>query len=173
MSETMSEAAESVNAQAGKYLTFQLGAEIYGIAILKVQEIIGLINVTHVPRTPPFVRGVVNLRGKVIPVADLRLKFQLKSLADTERTCIVVVQVARGDNWVTMGVIVDEVSEVLDITQDQLEPSPSFGSAVDTDFILGIGKIGQKVVMLLDLDKVLNGDDVLMGMRQSFQESSV
>ena len=160
MSETALGVEGAAKAQAGKYLTFQLGAEVYGIEILKVQEIIGLMNVTHVPRTPAFVRGVVNLRGKVIPVVDLRLKFELEQLADTERTCIVVVQVARRDSRVTMGIIVDEVSEVLDIRSEQLEPAPTFGSAIDTDFILGIGKVGQKVVMLLDMDRVLSGDEV-------------
>lgn len=147
-------------AKAGKYLTFQLGKEIYGIEILKVQEIIGMMPVTHVPRTPEFVRGVINLRGKVIPVIELRRKFGLEGTADTERTCIVVVQVTWAAGTVTMGLLVDEVSEVLNVTGDQIEPAPSFGPAVDTDFILGMGKVGQKVVMLLDVDRVLAADEV-------------
>ncbi|HLP41471.1 MAG TPA: chemotaxis protein CheW [Fibrobacteria bacterium] len=147
-------------AKAGKYLTFQLGKEIYGIEILKVQEIIGMMPVTHVPKTPDFVRGVINLRGKVIPVVELRSKFGLQGREDTERTCIVVVQVAWATGTVTMGLLVDEVSEVLNVTGDQIEPPPSFGSSVDTDFILGMGKVGQKVVMLLDVDKVLASDGV-------------
>src|SRR5690606_15484335 len=98
---------------AGKYLTFQLRKEIYGIQILKVQEIIGMMTVTHVPKTPAFVRGVINLRGKVIPVIELRRKFGMESIADSERTCIVVVQVAWSAGTVTMGILVDEVSEVL------------------------------------------------------------
>jgi len=148
-------AGGSIQDLAGKYLTFQLGHEVYGLEILKVQEIIGMMNVTSVPRTPSFVRGVINLRGKVIPVIDLRTKFQMETKEDTERTCIIVVQVASSGQTVTMGIIVDEVSEVLDIRAEQIEPAPTFGAAVDTDFILAMGKIGQKVVMLLDADKVL------------------
>jgi len=147
-------------AHAGKYLTFQLGKEIYGIQILKVQEIIGMMTVTHVPKTPAFVRGVINLRGKVIPVIELRRKFGMESIADSERTCIVVVQVAWSAGTVTMGILVDEVSEVLNINADQIEAPPSFGSTVDTDFILGMGKVGQKVVMLLEMDKVLANEEV-------------
>jgi purine-binding chemotaxis protein CheW len=147
---------------AGKYLTFELGGEVYGLEILKVQEIIGMMNVTQVPRTPEFVRGVINLRGKVIPVVDLRKKFALEAQEDTEKTCIVVVQIAREGGEITMGAIVDEVSEVLDVGSEQIEPPPSFGTDVDTDFILGMGKVDQKVVMLLDVDKVLSGSDMAM-----------
>jgi len=157
MSQTLIETTSL--AKAGKYLTFQLGIEVFGLEILKVQEINGLMNVTPVPRTPPFVRGVINLRGKVIPVVDLRLKFGMEEHPDTEHTCIIVVQVRRIDSQVTMGIIVDEVSEVLDIKAEQLEPAPSFGASVQTDFILGMGKVGQKVVMLLDVDRVLSSDE--------------
>jgi len=154
-------AAAAVLAQPGKYLTFELAAEVYGLEILKVQEIIGMMNVTRVPRTPDFVRGVINLRGKVIPVVDLRLKFSLDRTEDTEKTCIIVVQVTRDDTQVTMGIIVDEVSEVIDVTGEQIEPPPSFGAAVDADFIMGMGKVNQKVVMLLDVDKVLSGGEIM------------
>jgi purine-binding chemotaxis protein CheW len=147
-------------AKAGKYLTFNMGKEVYGIEILKVQEIIGMMSVTRVPKTPGFVRGVVNLRGKVIPVIDLRIKFALEAKDDTDRTCIIVVQVAMNGASVVMGLIVDEVSEVLNVLADQIEASPSFGAKVDTDFILGMGKVGQKVVMLLDVDKVLSVEEV-------------
>ena len=146
--------------RAGKYLTFNLVGEEYGLEILKVQEIIGIMNVTRVPKTPEFVRGVINLRGKVIPIIDLRLKFGVDSQEDTEKTCIIVVQIGHGDKHVTMGIIVDEVSEVLDIAEDQIEDAPSFGASVDTEFILGMGKVGQKVVMFLDIDKVLSGSEV-------------
>ena len=158
---------------AGKYLTFRLADEGYGIEILKVQEIIGLMNITHVPRTPVFIRGVINLRGKVIPVVDLRLKFGLDKKDDTERTCIIVVQVTQGDNTVViMGIIVDEVSEVLDITADQIEPSPSFGAAVNTEFIMGMGKSAQKVVMLLDVDKVLSKGEIQVLAQSSKQDDN-
>lgn len=145
---------------AGKYLTFRLNAESYGLGILKVQEIIGIMPVTRVPRTPLFTRGVINLRGKVIPVLDLRLKFGMEAAADTERTCIVVVQVTRDGAPLTMGLIVDEVSEVVDVQENQIEPPPSFGASVNTEFILGMGKLGEKVVMLLDVDTALMSEEM-------------
>jgi len=160
MADTGSAKGAGMAQLAGKYLTFQLGSEVYGLEILKVQEIIGMMHVTTVPRTPEFVRGVINLRGKVIPVIDLRLKFSMESHDDTERTCIIVVQVSAGASTITMGIIVDEVSEVLDIKADQIEPAPSFGTGFDTEFILAMGKIGQKVVMLLDVDKVLSSGEI-------------
>lgn len=144
---------------AGKYLTLILANEEYGLPILKVQEIIGMMPVTRVPKTPSFVRGVINLRGKVIPVIDLRLKFGIDSKEDTDTTCIIVVQVASEDQTITLGVIVDEVSEVLDITSSQIDDTPALGANVDTEFILGMGKVGDKVVMLLDLDKAFSKDE--------------
>jgi purine-binding chemotaxis protein CheW len=163
MSDNLSGAAAAAQvAKAGKYLTFQLGKEVYGIEILKVQEIIGMMAVTRVPKTPDFVRGVINLRGKVIPVIELRLKFGLDRREDTDRTCIVVVQVAGAAGTVTMGLLVDEVSEVLNVAHEQIEAPPSFGVGVDTDFILGMGKVGQKVVMLLDADRVLSGEELVL-----------
>ena len=160
MSETNTKQPAAIAAKAGKYLTFQLGKEVYGIEILKVQEIIGMMPVTHVPRTPDFVRGVINLRGKVIPVVELRRKFGMETREDTERTCIVVVQVSWDAGRIIMGLLVDEVSEVLNVTGEQIEAPPSFGASVDTDFILGMGKVGTKVVMLLDVDKVLASDEI-------------
>ncbi|MDB5047341.1 MAG: CheW protein [Fibrobacteres bacterium] len=145
---------------AGKYLTFKLGPESYGIGILKVQEIIGMMAVTRMPRTPAYVRGVVNLRGKVIPVLDLRLKFGMEGRQDTDRTCIIVVQLQSTGTVITMGIIVDEVSEVLDVTTAQIEPPPSFGVAVDVSFIMGMGKVGQKVVLLLDADRILMSQEL-------------
>jgi purine-binding chemotaxis protein CheW len=162
MSTASATVPETAAAQAGKYLTFSLGEEIYGLGILKVQEIIGVMAVTRVPRTPDFVRGVINLRGKVIPVVDLRLKFGMSTREDTERTCVIVVQVIRGGEQVTMGLIVDEVSEVLEVLSDQIEPPPSFGAAVDTTFILGMGKVNEKVVILLDADRVLSTGELQM-----------
>jgi purine-binding chemotaxis protein CheW len=147
-------------AVAGKYLTFMLDKETYGLGILKVQEIIGMMPLTRMPKTPEFVRGIINLRGKVIPVIGLRVKFGMESREDTDRTCIVVVQVSGPQGTLTMGLLVDEVSEVLNVTQEQIEEPPTFGTAVDTHFILGMGKIGQKVVMLLDADKVLSGEEL-------------
>lgn len=148
-------------AKPGKYLSFVLGREEYGVEILKVQEIIGIMDVTRVPRTPDFVRGVINLRGRVIPVVNLRGKFHMAAAHDTEKTCIIVVQVSNGDLTVTMGVIVDEVSEVLSFQQEQIEAAPSFGGGMDeAEYITGMGKLGKKVVILLDVDRVLKGDEL-------------
>ncbi len=146
--------------KAGKYLTFTLAGEEYGIAILKVKEIIGMMPVTSVPQTPPHVKGVINLRGKVIPVTDLRLKFGMAAIDYTERTCIIVVEIDGEDNVIRLGIVVDAVSEVLNIKDDQVEDSPNFGAALNTDFILGIAKIENSVKILLDIDKVLNQQDI-------------
>ena len=150
----------AMSALAGKYLTFKLDVEEFGLEILKVQEIIKMMDITRVPRTPSFVRGVLNLRGKVIPVIDLRLKFEMETKAGTDLTCIIVVTVKRSSGSVVMGIIVDEVSEVLDVAGSSIEPPPQFGSSVDTAFILGMGKVGDRVVTLMDVDKVLSGDEV-------------
>lgn len=146
--------------KSGKYLTFDLASEEYGLEILKVQEIIGLLPVTRVPRTPEFIRGVMNLRGKVIPVIDLRLKFGMETVEDTRRTSIVVVQLNHEKSQIIMGLIVDDVSEVIDIAGECIDPPPQFGAQVNTDFIKGIGKINGKVVILLDVDKVMSGSEV-------------
>ncbi|MBX7257216.1 MAG: chemotaxis protein CheW [Candidatus Hydrogenedentes bacterium] len=145
---------------AGKYLTFKLDTEIYGLEILSVHEIIGIMHITHVPRTPSFVRGVINLRGKVISVVDLRVQFGMERCDDSSRTCIIVVQVALDAATCTVGLIVDEVSEVVDIRPAQIEPPPSFASDDGTGFILGVGKLGDKVVMLLDTDRILSRSEL-------------
>ncbi len=149
---TISNATE----RAGKYLTFGLAEEEYGLEILKVREIIGVLDITPVPRTPEFVKGVINLRGKVIPVIDLRLKFSLDEAAHTEETCIIVADV----NGVEMGIVVDRVSEVLDISSEDIEDSPSFGVEVNTEFILGIGKTEGRVTILLDICRVLTESEL-------------
>jgi purine-binding chemotaxis protein CheW len=141
---------------AGKYLTFKLADEEYGLEILKVREIIGLLPITSLPRTPDFVRGVINLRGKVIPVIDLRRKFELDATADTDQTCIIVVDVAGNFGSVQIGILVDSVSEVLDIRGEEIEDPPTFGSSVDTAFILGMAKAKGTVKILLNIEKVLS-----------------
>ncbi|OFZ54180.1 MAG: chemotaxis protein CheW [Bdellovibrionales bacterium RIFOXYC1_FULL_54_43] len=146
-------------AGSGKYLTFRLAAEEYGLEILKVQEIIGIMNVTRVPKMPAFVRGIINLRGKLIPVIDMRAKFGMPHQDDTLKTCIIVVQVVLNTIKITMGVIVDNVSEVLNIQENQIEAPPAFGAGIDTEFMLGMGKVGNKVVILLDIDRVLTGSE--------------
>ena len=141
-------------ARAGKYLTFRLMEEEYGLEILKVREIIGLMDITRIPRVPEFVRGVINLRGKIIPVVDTRIKFGMITIDNTTETCIIVVEVKRANESVEMGMLVDAVSEVLDIAEGDIEDSPEFG-AVDANFILGMAKAKGSVKILLDIDKVL------------------
>jgi purine-binding chemotaxis protein CheW len=157
MEETIQAAvAEAAARRAGKYLTFSLADQEYGVEILKVREIIGMVPITAVPRTPSFVKGVINLRGKVIPVIELRAKFAMDTVAYTEQTCIIVVDVA----GVEMGVIVDRVCEVLDIAEQEIEDTPGFGTSVDTEFILGMGKSDGKVTILLDISRVLTGQQM-------------
>ena len=144
--------------RGGKYLTFALADEAYGLEILKVREIIGYIDVTAVPRMPHYVKGVINLRGQVIPVVDLRAKFGMEPAAVTEQTCIIVVEIAGAARRYSTGIVVDAVQEVLDVRGEDIEDAPEFGGAMGTDFILGMGKVGDAVKILLDIDKVLAGD---------------
>ncbi len=139
----------------GKYLTFALGPEEYGLEILKVREIIGYMAITAVPQMPDFVKGVINLRGQVIPVIDLRTKFCMEVAQITDQTCIIVVEINQNGRTCSTGIIVDRVQEVLDVAGENIEEAPKFGSTVSTDFIMGMGKIGDSVKILLDIDKVL------------------
>jgi len=141
----------------GKYLTFALAHEEYGLEILKVREIIGYIEVTAIPQTPHYIKGVINLRGQVIPVVDLRAKFGMETTEVTDETCIIVVEIAQAGRKANTGIIVDRVQEVLDIAGQDIEEAPQFGGSVETDFILGMAKIGESVKILLDIDKVLTG----------------
>ena len=144
--------------RAGKYLTFVLAGEDYGLEILKVREIMGVLDITTVPHTPYYVKGVVNIRGKVIPIVDLRLKFDMPEAEYTDQRYNKGVSV--GD--VEVGIIVDCVSEVMDIAEGDIEDTPEFGAEVDTHAILGMSKAGGKVTILLDINKVLGGEvDVL------------
>lgn len=145
-----------------KYLTFQLDGQEYGISILKIKEINGLIEVTSVPRTPDFVKGVINLRGKVIPVIDLRLKFGMEEIEPTDRTCIIVVELPSEDGTFQMGLIVDSVSEVLNINQTDIEDAPAFDQSVDVNFIMGMAKIDGGVKILLDMENVLTNAEFSM-----------
>ncbi len=148
-----------MDAKAGKYLTFALHTEEYGLEILKVREIIGYMAITKVPRTSEYIKGVINLRGQVIPIIDLRLKFGMPEAEVTEKTCIIVVEALKDGMEKQVGVIVDGVSEVLDISQEQIEPAPEFGGSVDRALILGMAKIESKIVILLDIDRVLFDGD--------------
>lgn len=147
---------QALTDKEGKYLTFALGAEEYGLEILKVREIIGHMDITAVPQTPDYVKGVINLRGQVIPVVDIRTLFGMESKEITEETCIIVVEVLRDNRTFNTGVVVDHVSEVLDIKGENIEEAPQLGSSVNTDFILGMGKVNETVKILLDIDKVLD-----------------
>jgi len=144
-------ARQTISAQEGKYLTFALGNEEFGLEILQVREIIGLMQITSIPNMPVFMKGVINLRGKIIPVIDLRLKFHMKEVQYTSETCIIVMNVQEE----LVGIIVDKVCEVVDIQMSNIEPPPHLGSSVHVDFITGIGKIGEKVKILLNIEKVL------------------
>jgi len=139
----------------GKYLTFRLGNEEYGVGIMKIREIIGLMPITSVPQTPPFVRGIINLRGKVIPVVDLRLRFSMDEIRHDGKTCIIVLDISGVSSNLLIGVIVDSVSEVLNIGSDDIEETPGFGVSLDTGYILGMAKYGGGVKILLDIDRVL------------------
>ena len=155
--------ASSTSSRGGKYLTFALGNEEFGLPILAVREIIKFMDVTAVPKTPAFVRGVINLRGQVISVVDLRAKFDMPQAERTDETCIIVVETRgrSGARAVSMGVVVDRVREVQNIAEDAIEDPPTFGtSAVDNDFIRGMGKVGQAVKILLDIDRVLSDSEV-------------
>ena len=157
---TMDSAIQEVTTKTGKYLTFTLADETYGIGILKVKEIIGMMPVTAVPRTPAFVKGVINLRGKVIPVIDLRLKFNMDSIDYSERTCIIVVEIDAKSGTVLLGIVVDAVSEVLNIKREEIEETPTFGISLNTDYILGMAKMEGKVKILLNIDKVLSSEEI-------------
>jgi purine-binding chemotaxis protein CheW len=157
---TIDQAVKAMIDKEGKYLTFTLAEEEYGIGILKIKEIIGMMPITTVPRTPEFVKGVINLRGKVIPVMDLRLRFGMKEMEYTERTCIVVVEIEGSSGTVMIGVVVDSVSEVLNIKGEDVEETPTFGSKLNTDYILGMAKMEGGVKILLDIDRVLNEDEI-------------
>ena len=152
LTKVMDQAVKASVEKEGKYLTFTLAGEEYGIGILKIKEIIGMLPITSVPQTPDFVKGVINLRGKVIPVIDLRLRFGMGEIEYTERTCIIVV---------------DSVSEVLNIKGDDIAETPTFGTRLNTEYILGMAKMGGGVKILLNIDKVLSADEVGM-LDQSF-----
>jgi len=147
--------------RAGKYLAFHLGREEFAIQVLKVREIMGIQDITAVPQTPSYVKGVINLRGKVIPVVDLRLKFGLEEVEYTPRTCIIVVQIQGPDGTVALtGIVVDEVSEAVNIAAGEIEDTPDFGDTVATPYILGMAKGKGKVKILLDIDKVLQAQEI-------------
>jgi purine-binding chemotaxis protein CheW len=160
---TSEQAIETVANREGKYLTFILAGEDYGIGILKVKEIIGIMAITAVPQTPAYMKGVINLRGKVIPIVDLRVMFGMEAIDYTEKTCIIVVEITNNGQKVMIGILVDSVSEVLNIKGADIEDTPNFGSHLNTNYILGMAKTGGRVKILLEIDRVLSD--------QSFQDA--
>jgi purine-binding chemotaxis protein CheW len=146
--------------RGGKYLVFELGREEFGVRVLKVREIMGIQDITAVPQTPSHVKGVINLRGKVIPVVDLRLKFGLPEQEYTQRTCIIVVQVRSEAGPMLMGIVVDGVAEVLNLAATDIEDTPDFGDGTATPYLLGMAKVKGKVKILLEIDRVLASTDL-------------
>jgi len=151
---------DAINEREGKYLTFTLCNEEYGICILKIKEIIGMMPITTVPQTPDYIKGVINLRGKVIPVVGLRRRFGMEAIDYTERTCIIVVETEGQDRVLPIGIIVDSVSEVINIKGEDIEETPTFGANLKTEYILGMAKMEGGVKILLDIDKVLNTTEI-------------
>lgn len=153
--------------QGGKFLTFLLGEEVYGLPIKKAREIIGLMEITHIPKTQRYIKGVINLRGKIISIIDLRLKFGMEGKAYNDRTCIIVIEVGAENNLRLVGVIVDAVSEVLNIQKNEIEPAPEYEAQIERDCLIGLGKMKDKVIMLLDIEKILNLEGLFMIKKES------
>lgn len=149
-----------VESSPAQYLTFLLGGEMFAVGILNIKEIIEYGSVTEIPMVPPFIRGVINLRGAVVPVIDLASRFGGKRSEISRRTCIVIIELAENDERQDIGVVVDAVSEVLEIPATEIEPPPSFGARIRADFIKGMGKVNGKFVILLEVDKVLSVDEI-------------
>lgn len=146
--------------EATQYLTFALDAEIFAVDVSKVREILEMPNITKVPQVPVFMRGVINLRGSVVPVIDLRLKFNMKETAQTVNTCIIVVEVSMDGEYIVLGALADSVQEVIEMDPAQIEPAPHIGSHLKTEFIRGMGKLDGHFVMILDIDKVFSSEEL-------------
>jgi purine-binding chemotaxis protein CheW len=151
-----------VPAQAAQYLTFMLGSEVFAIGILAIKEIIEYSALTTVPMMPPYVRGVINLRGAVVPVLDLSVRFGKAASPVSKKTCIVIIEIATAGERQDLGVVVDAVDSVLDIPPDQIEPPPAFGARIGTHFIEGMGKVNGRFVILLNVDSVLAPEEALL-----------
>lgn len=155
-------AGVSLQGEQAQYLTFVLGKEVFAIGILSIKEILEYGQVTSVPMMPEFIRGVINLRGAVVPAVDLAARFGGRPTEVTKRTCIVIIEVAGEESRLEVGVVVDAVSAVLEIPDSEIEPPPSFGAKIRTDFIKGMGKVDGKFVIILDVDKVLSVEDMML-----------
>jgi len=145
-----------------QYLTFALGEEVFALETGSVREVIELVSVTRIPKTPPFMRGVINLRGHAVPVVDMRIKFDMPKVADTVNTCIIIVDVeVEGENCY-MGAIVDSVREVFEMTSDQISPPPRMGTSIRADFIRGMGKQNEEFIMILDIGKIFSHEELAL-----------
>ncbi|HNZ64648.1 MAG TPA: chemotaxis protein CheW [Smithella sp.] len=156
-----------IDSRAGKYLTFFLANEEYGVEILKVQEIIGRLPITPVPLTSKYIRGVINLRGKIHPIMDLKVKFGMDTTVITDETCIIVIKT---DNVMT-GILVDKVSEVVSVASEDIEDTPSLGTEINSDFLLGVSKTGGRIKLLLDIEKIITASDFIT-MKKAISEES-
>ena len=153
----MSEAFDILSSQ--QYVTFSLGDELFGVEVTRTREILSLTPITRVPQTPDYLLGVINLRGQVVPVVDMRLKLGLPAGEDTEETCIIVVEVQVGEDSIVVGALADAVREVLEVRNDQIEPPPRLGIRLNTEFITGMGKVDEQFMILLNIDKIFNSDE--------------
>lgn len=154
---------EEVNASSiQQYVTFSLGEELFGVEVARTREILSLTPVTKVPQTPDYLLGVINLRGQVVPVVDMRLKLGLVAGEETEDTCIIVVDVQVDGETITVGALADAVREVLDIRSDQIEPPPRLGTRLKTEFITGMGKVDEQFMILLNIDRIFNSEELLV-----------
>lgn len=152
--------ADTVITEVTQYLTFKLGGEIFGVDVSQVQEILEMTPITRIPQTPPFMKGVINVRGKVVPIVDLRLKFGMEEVESTVDTCIVVVEVAMEGETVVLGAVADSVDEVIDQQPDQIEPPPRIGTNLNTEFIKGMGKRDDHFIIILDINKIFSAEEI-------------
>ncbi len=146
--------------QMRQYLTFKLGNEVFGIDVAKVREVLDFTNITEIPRTPEFMSGVINLRGSVVPVVDLRLCFHMSKTERTRNTCIIVVEVLLDGESTVIGALADSVEEVIDLEPDQIQPAPKIGTQIHTDFIKGMGKRDSQFIMILEIDRVFSAEEL-------------
>ena len=153
--------SENVLVDFPQYLSFKLDAELYAINIVRVREVLDLIKITKVPKTPAFMLGVINLRGSVVPVIDLKVKFDMAAIENTRDTCIIIVNVLLNEEYVTLGLLADSVNEVIELAQDEIEPTPRIGARISNDFIKGMGKHNEDFIMILDIDKIFSEQEIL------------
>lgn len=157
--------AEANNIETNQYLTFKLEDEVFGLAIGKVREVLDFTTITKVPRTPEYMRGVINLRGSVVPVVDLHLKFGLAQTEKTVNTCIIIVEIQMEGEITVLGALADSVQEVVELEPEQIEPAPKIGTKLNTEFIKGMGKREEQFIILLDIDKVFSSDELSLVQR--------